>query len=88
MSAKTKTPRAKRSDRVMDQLVKRINARAHRDSLSSKYCVLMDQATLLEWMDRTPADRRREVQRLHRERIRIAIAWQKARDKCERLSAK
>jgi hypothetical protein len=88
MNAKTKAPNAKRSDSAMDQLVKRINARSHRDSLSAEYHVLMDQLKLLEWMDRTPADRRREVNRLYRECNRKAVAWQKAHDKCERLSAK
>jgi len=87
MSAKTTATRAKRCDRVMDQLVKGINARSQRDSLNSKYCALIDQLTLLEWMDRTPADRRREVNRLRRECVRVGAAWQKARDKCERLSA-
>lgn len=87
MNAKTKTPSAKRSDRVMDRLVKRINARSHRDSLISQYHALRDQRRLLEWMDRTPADRRREVNRLYRECDRVAAAWQKASDKCERLSA-
>jgi hypothetical protein len=87
MSAKTTATRAKRGDSAMDQLVKRINARSHRDSLGAEYHVLMDQLKLLEWMDRTPADRRREVNRLYRECNRKAVAWQKARDKCERLSA-
>jgi len=87
MSTKTTATRAKRSDRVMDQLVKRINARSHRDGLSSKYCALIDQLTLLEWMDRTPAARRREVNRLRRDCVRVGAAWQKARDKCERLGA-
>ena len=87
MNAKTKAPNAKRSDSAIDQMVKRINARSHRDSLSAEYHVLMDQLKLLEWMDRTPADRRREVNRLYRECHRKAVAWQKARDKCERLSA-
>jgi len=87
MNAKTKAPNAKRSDSAIDQMVKRINARSHRDSLSAEYHVLMDQLKLLEWMDRPPADRRREVNRLYRECNRKAVAWQKARDKYERLSA-
>ena len=85
MNAKTI---AKRSDRVMDQLVKGIKARSHRDSLASKYHELWDQLKVLQWMDRTPEERRREVKRLWRECDRAAAAWQKARDKCERLSAK
>lgn len=88
MSAKTKAPNAKHSDSATDQFVKRMNALSHRDSLSAEYHVLMDQLKLLEWMDRTPADRRREVNRLYRECHRKAVAWQKARDKYERLSAK
>lgn len=87
MNAKTKTPSAKRSDRVMDRLVKRVKARSHRDSIASKYYLLMDQLKVLQWMDRTPAERRREVKRLGRECDRVAAAWQKASDKCERLSA-
>jgi hypothetical protein len=88
MNARTTATRAKRSNDVMDRLVKGINARSQRDSLNSKYCALIDQLTLLEWMDRTPAARRREVNRLRRECGRVGAAWQKARDKCERLSAK
>lgn len=88
MNTKTTTPGAKRSDRVIDRLVKRTNARAHRDGLVSQYYALMDQRKLLEWMDRTPADRRREINRLYRECNRVAVAWQKASDKCERLGAK
>jgi hypothetical protein len=87
MNAKTTATRAKRSNDVMDRLVKGINARSQRDSLDRKYFALTDQLTLLEWMDRTPAARRREVNRLRRERVRVCTAWQKARAKCERLSA-
>jgi len=41
---------------------------------------------LLEWMDRTPADRKREVNRLRREYHRVGAAWYKAHTKCERAT--
>lgn len=88
MNAKTTATRAKRSDRVADQLVKRIMALSHRDGLSGKYYALNKRLELLMWMDRTPAERRREIARLSRERNRTVVAWQKADDKYERLSAK
>lgn len=88
MNAKTTAARAKRSDRVMDQLVKRMEARSHRDGLSGKYHALNKRLELLTWMDRTPAERRREIARLSRETHRTAVAWLKAHAKCERLSAK
>ena len=88
MNTKTTTPNAKRSDRVVDMFVKRIEARSCRDSLSDQYHMLMDQLKVLQWMDRTPADRLREIKRLRRECERTAAAWQKAYDKCERMGAK
>lgn len=88
MNAKTTATRAKRSHRVADTFVKRIYARAHRDALEAQSLALANQVRLMEWMDRTPAERRREVNRLYRECRRNTVAWRKASDKCERLGAK
>jgi len=86
MNAKTKAPGAKRSGDLMDQLVKAVKARSCRDSLDAQCRALMAQRMLLEWMDRTPADRKREVNRLRREYHRVGAAWYKAHTKCERAA--
>ncbi len=62
-----------------------LHALNERDSIGTEYWKTLRRQELLEWMDRTPAERRREVQRLKREVRSLHTKWSKADRKYKKI---
>lgn len=83
MNAKTTATRAKRK-RTVDYFAP-LHALNERDRIGTEYWKTFRQQELLEWMDRTPAERRREVERLRRKVCRLGTQWGKADQKYRKV---
>ena len=83
MNAKTTATRAKRGH-SRDYLAP-LHALNERDRIGTKYLKTVRQQELLEWMDRMPAERQREVQRLKREVRSLHTKWSKADHKYQKV---